>query len=292
MDDPPAPQRPQQPQQPPGWQRQLQNWDQVVRKFGIDTNRYREFEYLCYLDLTDPDIANYVKFHLGLADPHFKHRLRRHANFWRQINTPPWLLDYIENGIKIPFETDPPRMLFKNNTTVLDPQKIPEVRLILTEYLQCGFIEIVDYVPYCVLPLQLKESSDKIALIYDMSKLNDYVQKCKFKLESWPEMYDYAACSNYAVKFDLKKYYYQIDIHTDFVKYFGFSFEFVDGKKTYFVWRTMPYGYTRAPYIARQLMKPLISIWRRLGAYTVVFYDDGMAVSNDSNHLTKVSLQM
>jgi hypothetical protein len=204
------------------------------------------------------------------------------------LNTPDWLLDYIENGIKIPFEIEPPRMLFKNNSTVLDPQKIPEVRLILTEYLQCGFIEIVNYVPYCVLPLQLKESSDKIALIYDMSKLNDYVEKCKFKLESWPEMYDYATCSNYAVKFDLKKYYYQIDIHPDYVTYFGFCFEYEEGKKSFFVWRTMPYGYTRAPYIARQLMKPLISIWRRLGAYTVVFYDDRMVVSDECTFNTSL----
>jgi hypothetical protein len=61
---------------------------------------------------------------------------------------------------------------------------------------------------------------------------------------------------------------------------------------SYFVWKTMPYGYTRAPYIARQLMKPLIANWRRLGAYVVVFYDDGMAVALDCNYLSKLSLQM
>ena len=54
-------------------------------------------------------------------------------------------------------------------------------------------------------------------------------------------------------------------------------------KETYFVWTTLPYGYTRAPYIGRSLMKPLISNWRRLGASVCVFYDDGMA---------KLSLQM
>ena len=54
-------------------------------------------------------------------------------------------------------------------------------------------------------------------------------------------------------------------------------------KETYFVWTTLPYGYTRAPYIARSLMKPLIANWRRLGASVCVFYDDGMA---------KLSLQM
>ena len=54
----------------------------------------------------------------------------------------------------------------------------------------------------------------------------------------------------------------------------------------------MPYGYTRAPFISRQLMKPLIAKWRHLGAMVVVFYDDGMAVSDDKGLLQKLSVQM
>jgi hypothetical protein len=42
----------------------------------------------------------------------------------------------------------------------------------------------------------------------------------------------------------------------------------------------MPYGYTRAPYIAKSLMKPLVARWRKLGCKIVVFYDDGMAVAD------------
>jgi hypothetical protein len=103
--------------------------------------------------------------------------------------------------------------------------------------------------PYCVLPLQLKITADKSALIYDMSRLNLYVEQSKFKLESWPEMFDYAAKSNYAIKFDLKKFYHQIQIRPDFKTYFGVRYTMDDGKETFFVWRTMPYGYTRAPFI-------------------------------------------
>ena len=54
----------------------------------------------------------------------------------------------------------------------------------------------------------------------------------------------------------------------------------------------MPYGYTRAPFIARSLMKPLIAKWRSLGAKVVVFYDDGMAVAPEKSFLQKVSTQM
>jgi Reverse transcriptase (RNA-dependent DNA polymerase)/RNase H-like domain found in reverse transcriptase len=275
-----------------GWHRQLQHWDQVVKKFHIEKTRYREFDYLCYLDLDDADVINYVHFHTGTNEPYFKHRLRRHIDFWQQLNTPEWLLEYIRDGVKIPFSTAPPRLMLRNNVTVLQEDKVPAIRSILSEYIQYGFIEEVDYIPYCVLPLQLKESPDKMAIIYDMSKLNDYVHKRKFKLESWPEMVTYAATAQFAIKFDLKKFYHQIDIHTDFQQYFGFRYELIPGKKSYFVWKTMPYGYTRAPFIARQLMKPLIAHWRKLGAYVVVFYDDGMAVAQDSVYLSQLSKQM
>ena len=66
-----------------------------------------------------------------------------------------------------------------------------------------------------------------------------------------------------------------------------------DGEEsTFFVWTVLPYGYTRAPFLAKSLLKPSISKWRALGILIVVFYDDGMAVSNDDVFLKKASLQI
>jgi hypothetical protein len=264
----------------------------VAAKFNIPTERYGDFKYLCYLDIEDKFVANYVNFHMGMSDPVFKDRLSSSLEFWIEIGAPQWLLEYIGTGITIPFSEMPPRMVCKNNSTVLTPDSKPIVRDIIEEYLKFGFIEKVDYLPYCVLPLQLKVTPEKNALIYDMSKLNVYVQQSKFKLESWPEMFDYATKSEFAIKFDMKKFYHQIQINREFQKYFGFRYEDATGTDVYYVWKTMPYGYTRAPFIAKQLMRPLIARWRKLGALTVVFYDDGMAVSESYEYLAKLSLQM
>ena len=126
-----------------------------------------------------------------------------------------------------------------------------------------------------------------------MSPLNDYVEKCSFKLEGWEEMLDYAKEASFGIKFDLKKFYHEIDISPQFQTYFGFTYVMEDGKAPeYFVWQTLPYGYTRAPYIARHLMKPLIGKWRKLGVMVIVFYDDGMAVANCPKFLEKVAVQM
>ena len=102
----------------------------------------------------------------------FTDRLKNSLIFWIELGTPQWLLEFIDTGITIPFADPPPRMFCNNNVTVLDPNNVGTVRNIIKEYLAYGFVEEVNFMPYCVLPLQLKVTADKSALIYDMLKLN------------------------------------------------------------------------------------------------------------------------
>jgi len=250
-----APQQ-QAPLHQPGWQRQLHAWEEVAHRYNIDSERYDEFSYLCYLDWLDPFVQNYVNFHKNAEVPLFKNRLRSHVSFWRELNAPPWLLDMIGSGVKIPFENNPPTFMLPNSKSVMDPVHVPWIRATLTEFLKLGFVSVVSEPPHCVLPLQLKNTSGKLAIIYDMSPLNDYVQKASFKLEGWEEMLDYSIDANFGVQFDLKKFYHQIDIADSFKKYFGFMYSLSDtADPVYFVWNTLPYGYTRAPFLARSLLK-------------------------------------
>jgi hypothetical protein len=140
---------------------------------------------------------------LGEESPNFINRLASHSSFWEGLNTPPWLLDIIKNGIKLPFERKPPRMLLQNSKTVLETDMVPVIRTIINEYIEAGFVEKIKWVPYCVLLLQVKVTSSKTALIYDMSPLNIFIEKSKFKLEGWEEMFDYCFNANFAIKFDL-----------------------------------------------------------------------------------------
>ncbi len=84
----------------------------VANKFNIDSSRYDEFSYLCYLDVEDIYIQNYVLFHLGKDKPNFKNRLASHFQFWVEFNSPEWLLNIIKYGISIPFESSPPENIF------------------------------------------------------------------------------------------------------------------------------------------------------------------------------------
>jgi hypothetical protein len=275
------------------WRRQINTWDAVVKRFRIDPKRYDDFAYLCFMNLEDSYTKNYVNFHLSLANPEMEGRLRAHLGFWETLHTPQWLLDIIRWGVKIPFSTEPPRIVLPNNKSAVVAGAAGWVRDTLTEYLQYGFVKKVKEIPYCVSPLQLKNTSGKMALIYDMSLLNTYIEKGKFKLEGWEEMFEYSREAVCGIKFDLKKFYHEIDIHEDHQQFFGFMYPMSDGgEPTYFVWKTLPYGYTRAPFIAREIMKPLIKRWRSLGALVVVFYDDGMLVNKDPVHLKKMAIEV
>ena len=276
------------------WQRQVNTWETVKKKFGLADNRYCEFEYLLYLNINDPFVENYINYHLGICEPLIKCRLRNHLYQWEKLNSPKWLLSTIKNGVKLPFKSLPPTMVLPNNKTANTAENIPWIRNTLLEFIRYGFVKKVFSPPKLIMPLQVSiHSSGKKCLIHDESPLNEYIEKSKFKIEGWEEMFNYSANANYGIQFDLKKFYHEIDISEDQQQYFGFMYSMADNEPlTYFVRTVLPYGYTRAPFLTRHLMKPLISKWRLLNILVVVFVDDGMAVHPNKTFLKKASLQI
>ena len=171
------------------WQRQLHSWDRIKRRFHITDDRYDEFFYLCYLDIDDPFIIDYFNYHFYGSKPLIKGRLKNSSEFWESLNPPDWILDIVRNGIRIPFQNEPPIILLPNNRSCIE--KKSWVRGTIIEFLEYGFVKKVDYIPHCVLPLQVDFSGEKLCLIHDEQALNKYVLKNKYKVEGWEEMYEY-----------------------------------------------------------------------------------------------------
>ena len=262
-----------------------------MRLFNISDDRYEDFKFLLHLDIYDKFVKNYVNYMLKLEKPIIVGRLKHHIDFWKSLNSPDWILDIILHGFKVPFLKLPPVIYLPNNKTALDPENRNWVLETLNEFESFGFISRVTYPPYCVLPLSVAVRPEKNSLIHDESPLNIYVDKSKFKLDGWDHMFEFAKYSNFGIKFDLKKFYFHIEIHDEYKKYFGFSYP-IKGKTVYFIWNVLPYGYTKAPYIAKHLIKPLVSNWRHKGFQVSVFFDDGFCVSSSYDELMKFSVQI
>ena len=64
------------------------------------------------------------------------------------------------------------------------------------EFEEFGFISRVNYIPHCVLPLQVAVHPEKKSLIHDESSLNVYVEKDSFKVEGCEKRFSIVSRSN------------------------------------------------------------------------------------------------
>ena len=63
------------------WQKQQNTWEQVLHKFKMPNNRYKDFEFFKYLDLCDPFVINYILFQLELVNPRIVGQLKHSLEF-------------------------------------------------------------------------------------------------------------------------------------------------------------------------------------------------------------------
>ena len=80
--------------------------------------------------------------------------------------------------------------------------------------------------PYVVSPLSVAtQKSGKKRLILDLSVLNTFVRKDKFKYEDWKVPMQLFGQNCYMYKFDLRSGYHHFDICTKQQTYLGFSWK-------------------------------------------------------------------
>lgn len=97
-----------------------------------------------------------------------------------------------------------------------------------------------------------------------MRHVNQYVVLYKFKLEGIKEALDFVQKDGFMFKFDLSSGYHHIDLHPSMFKYFGFSWS---GK--FYVFTSLPFGLSSAPFIFTKILRNLVRFWRERGVFTL-----------------------
>jgi hypothetical protein len=67
------------------------------------------------------------------------------------------------------------------------------------------------------------------------------------------------------VALDLENQFFQVRLHPDMKKFFGFQVPDLDGRPRYYCFNVMPYGCKPALAIVTRLLKPLKAFFHRLG---------------------------
>ena len=88
--------------------------------------------------------------------------------------------------------------------------------------------------------------------------------------------------------FDLRNGYYHVDIFEEHWKYLAFSFKF-KAKTCYFMFCSLPFGLSSAPYVFTKLLRPVVAHWRSDGIRISVYLDDGIGADSTYSNSLKQS---
>ena len=174
-------------------------------------------------------------------------------------------------------------MFFKNNKSALDNSEF--VDQAVSELVYSGCVQNVPFIPYVVDPLSVATNkSGKKRLILDLSVLNKFVKKHKFKFEDWKLAIQFFKEDSYLYKFDLRSGYHHFDICPQQQTYLGFSW---NGK--YFCFTVLVFGLSSSPYLFTKCLREMVKYWRKNAIKIVLYLDDGFGMSDSFEECQKDS---
>ena len=152
-----------------------------------------------------------------------KSRLKKNLQFWKNIGAYPFILNVIEHGYKIPFESIPPKLHNNNNKSALENKDF--VSKAILELLDKNLIVQCNDIPHIVSPLSVAKNRTKLRLILDLSRINKFIQKNNIKYEDWKTALTYIQPHYWLVKFDIHSAYHHIDIYEPHTTYLWLSWK-------------------------------------------------------------------
>ena len=193
---------------------------------------------------------------------------------WQRIGAPDMVLDWVTNGIRMPFLREPEPCQFENA-----PFSDTEARYVSTEIdklLSKGVVERVMYVPKCVSPLKvIPKKSGKFRLICDMRHVNAFCDIPKFSSEDVSVLPQVMGNNERAVTLDLRDGFYHFPINPDYATYLGFRYG-----GAYYVWRRLPFGWSGSPYFFHKCIRAVIQYLRSCHQLSVMAYVDDFLLAS------------
>ena len=200
--------------------------------------------------------------------------LKRHIEFWEQVlKAPDYIIESIRDGYVLPLFSAPSPFIGCNHKSALEHNEF--VTNAVLDLLASNCILKVEDRPFICSPLSVVDVPNKKRLVINLRHLNSFLWKQTFKYEDLRTALLLFEKGDQAFTFDLKSGYHHVDIHPSCWKYLGFSWE-IEGVRTYFVFKVLPFGLSSACYFFTKLLRPLVKFWRGHGLRIVVYLDDGI----------------
>ena len=139
--------------------------------------------------------------------------LKRFHKFWEsELHAPGWLLQFLEEGYRLPFIGNPPEPShLPNNKSATDPSVRDFVEKELADHLKYGWIsEISEADAHSILLLSVAKRADgRLHLVVDASRqINPHLEVKKVRLEGIQDQSRVMTEDCYMASLDLHKCYY------------------------------------------------------------------------------------
>ena len=189
-------------------------------------------------------------------------------NAWSYIDAPQTVIDWLKEGISIPFHTFP-SSFEKANHHQSSTQKL-FIRAEIKRLLQLGYIQEVQEKPLYISPIGcVPKKTGGYRLITDFRHLNSFCESCKFKQEDIKNVEKVVEKNDYFTSVDLKDGFYHIPVNQKYQAYLSFQFE---GK--FYSYVVLPFGFCLSPYFFAKVLRPVVKYLRSQGVRLSLYVDD------------------
>ena len=198
-------------------------------------------------------------------------RLKQSLSYWRDVlEEPPYILDCIENGYRLPLKFIPPSHIQHNHQSSQTHHSFVDEAISSLSANRC--IAKVDAQPHVCSPLSVvSNAAGKLRLVLNLRYVNQFLHVMTFKYEDLRVAALMFEKFEFMFKFDLKSGYHHVDIHPECYKFLGFQW-----REIFYVFTVLPFGLSSACYLFTKLLRPHIRLWRGRGLKAIVYLDDGI----------------
>ena len=162
---------------------------------------------------------------------------------WREIGASPTVIDWLQQGVTIPFISEPPSCEIPNRrlTRVQESFLNSEINVLVND----NIIKRCSTKPKVISPLNVvpKKGKNKWRLIIDLRYVNSFIDTPKFSNEKIDVVYSLVQEKDQLVSIDLKNGFFHVPVSDAHQSYLGFKWN-----NSYFCWQRLPFGLSVSPY--------------------------------------------
>ena len=187
---------------------------------------------------------------------------------WAQIGASAVVLNWVAEGVPIPFDSEPEPRVFANPKFSDAENAFLKHELLLLE--ARGVVKRVKETPHCVSPLKVvPKPNGKFRLICDLRYVNSHCNTPRFSSECVEILPELVRGGELAVTLDLRYGFYHFSIKPEFQKYLGFEYN-----GSWWVWCCLPFGLQCSPFYFHKCIRSVVEYLRDVHSLSLMAYVD------------------